>query len=181
MAEIWKSINGYETLYEVSNRGRVRSVDRVFHGLHPRWGTPYTRVHKGKVLKPGIQHVGHLSIQLSINGKAQTFLVHRLVAHAFIPNPDNLPFVLHKDDDPSNNRKSNLMWGTPQDNSADMVEKGRSSFGSRNPSAKLSEDDVRNIRRLFAQGFSGKEIAKLYSMNPATISEIRRDKLWKHV
>lgn len=181
MAEVWRSIKGYEGFYEVSNRGRVRSLDRVVQRMHPRWGKLCNYNLKGKLLSPAPGHVGHLYVQLSLNGTVQTTTVHRLVAQAFIPNPDNLPFVMHKDDNPSNNHRKNLGWGTPQDNSSDMVQKGRSKVGSCNHSAKLTEKNVREIKALLGQGVSGKAIAKLYGMNPATISEIRRGVSWKHV
>ena len=99
--EIWKDIIGYEGLYQVSSLGRVRSLDRYDERNCFR---------KGKVLSPGIKPDGYLVVVLSCNGKHKTIKVHRLVAQAFIPNPDGLPQVNHKNEDKSNNRVENLEW-----------------------------------------------------------------------
>ena len=99
MSEEWRPIEGYEGLYEVSNTGRVRSLDRYCY-----------RLHKGKVLSPAKDTDGYLQVVLHCNGKQHQRKVHRLVAQAFIENPDNLPEVNHKDEDKTNNRVDNLEW-----------------------------------------------------------------------
>lgn len=96
MKEIWKDIDGYEGLYKVSNRGSVTSA--------PRKGT------KGGLLKPTKDKDGYLCVGLNKRNKGKTVKVHRLVAAAFIPNPDDLPEVNHKDEDKSNNNVENLEW-----------------------------------------------------------------------
>ena len=103
--EIWKPIEGYEGLYEVSNTGQVRSLDRYVKNGHSSY-----RLQKGRVLSPTKHRYGYLFVILTCNGKHKMFLVHRLVAQAFILNPDNLPQVNHKDEDKSNNRVDNLEW-----------------------------------------------------------------------
>lgn len=95
--EIWKEVEGYEGLYEVSNFGRVRSL-----------GNDKTR--KTKILKAGERKDGYLQVGLCKNKKQKIFRVHRIVAQAFIPNPLNLPEVNHKDEDKTNNRVENLEW-----------------------------------------------------------------------
>ena len=100
MKEIWKPVVGYENLYEVSNFARVKSL---------KFG-------KERILKPGTNRYGYLHVNLYKNNKRKDFLVHRLVAEAFIPNPDNLPFVNHKDENPSNNFSTNLEWCTNEYN-----------------------------------------------------------------
>ncbi len=102
--EIWKEIKGYEGLYEVSDLGRVRSLDRYVSYVNGQ-----KHLHKGKVLSPGVSN-GYLQVSLCKNGEIKHPLVHRLVADAFIPNPDNLPQVNHKDENPSNNMVVNLEW-----------------------------------------------------------------------
>ena len=103
--EIWRSIECYEGLYEVSNTGQVRSLDRYVKGK----GKSY-RLQKGKMLSPIKNKDGYLQVNLCCNGKYKIFLVHRLVTKTFIPNPDNLPEVNHKDEDKTNNSVDNLEW-----------------------------------------------------------------------
>ena len=99
--EIWCPIKGYESLYEVSDQGRVRSL---------KFG-------KERILKPGRNPEGYLVVCLCKNGEIKQCLVHRLVAQTFIPNPDNLPQVNHKDEDKENNSVQNLEWCTNKYNS----------------------------------------------------------------
>lgn len=106
MDEIWKDISGYEGLYQVSNLGRVRSLDRISNG----------RRLKG-ALKSNIKDKdGYFKVNLYKDGKLSTQQVHRLVAKSFIPNPDNLPQVNHKDEDKTNNCADNLEWCTNEYN-----------------------------------------------------------------
>ena len=105
MIEEWRPVVGYEGLYEVSNTGRVRSLDMY---VKSRYGN--YRLHKGKVLSPAKDKNGYLKVNLCYNGKDKIIRVHRLVTEAFIPNPDNLPEVNHKDEDKTNNRVENLEW-----------------------------------------------------------------------
>ena len=99
MTEIWKNIEGYEGKYQVSNLGRVKSM-----------------IGQEKVLHPKKHRNGHLQIGLHKDKKRKTMYIHRLVAQAFIPNPDNLPCVNHKDECPSNNNVDNLEWCTQKYN-----------------------------------------------------------------
>ncbi len=99
MIEEWRTIEGYEDKYEVSNLGRVRS-------LHSYGGNTC------RVMKPGKRTDGYLHVRLSKNGVVKQFLVHRLVAKAFIPNPNNLEMVNHKDENKVNNCVENLEWCT---------------------------------------------------------------------
>lgn len=101
MIEEWRPIYGYEGLYEVSSYGRVRSLDRYEVN-----NLGYKRLLKGKILSPGIRKDGYFVVSL----RNKMFRVHRLVAQAFIPNPDELPQVNHKDEDKSNNNVDNLEW-----------------------------------------------------------------------
>lgn len=106
MEEIWKDIKGYEGYYQVSNLGRVKSVARVIQ----RKSKPYTV--KEKILKARPDKDGYRYLVLCVNCKTKTTSIHRLVAQTFIPNPDNLPCINHKDENPANNNVENLEWCT---------------------------------------------------------------------
>lgn len=102
MEEVWKDIKGYEGLYQVSNMGRVKSLGRVDGSNH--------RLYE-KILKLKKRN-NYLGIDLHKNGELRTYSVHRLVAQAFIPNPNNLPQVNHIDENKINNQIDNLEWCT---------------------------------------------------------------------
>ena len=152
--EIWRPIVGYEGLYEVSSYGRVRSLDRYVKGKS-------YRLHKGKVLSPGKNSRGYLSAVLSYNGKHKAITVHRLVAEAFLPNPDNLPEVNHKDEDKTNNRVENLEW---------CNHKYNMNYGTRNIRAKETA-----IKNGYYTGLSKEEYRKKYrDKNKEKIREKQR-------
>lgn len=102
--EIWKPIKGYEGYYEVSNLGRVRSVERI---VERKDGS--IRRYKGKILSPCFPH-GYAHVNLARNGKYKSVKVHRLVAESFIPNPNNYSEINHKNEIKDDNRVSNLEW-----------------------------------------------------------------------
>ena len=106
MQEIWKDIEGYEGLYQVSNKGRVKSLSR----LVVRVGKP-NYITKEKILKCSeLKGTGYPAVSLGSNNNFKSMLVHRLVAQAFIPNPDNLPEINHIDNNKNNNHVNNLEW-----------------------------------------------------------------------
>lgn len=107
IGEMWKPIKGYVGFYEVSNFGRVRSLDR--YKRQWRGGLIFV---KGKILIPKKAHHGYLFVSLSVDGVVCHKKVHRLVAETFIPNPKHLPCINHKDENTANCRLSNLEWCT---------------------------------------------------------------------
>lgn len=112
MTEIWKDVVGYEGLYQVSNLGRVRSLDRTV-AAPTRWGTIANRKYIGKVLSQSFDGARHyLIVVLRKDGKSITEQVHRLVAKAFLPCDDYSMDVNHKDGCRSNNNSDNLEWCT---------------------------------------------------------------------
>ena len=117
--EIWKDCVGFEGRYQVSDQGRVRSLDtmELFNG---RWG-PTLRSRKGKVLSPQTINSGYESVHLYSEGVRHVRLVHRLVGEAFCTNPLGLPEINHDDTDKSNNRADNLVWSTRLDNVAHAI------------------------------------------------------------
>ena len=110
IAEIWKDVQGYEGLYQVSNLGRVKSLGRFVDKLKCHYWQ------EEKILKPRKNHYGYLRFNLYKDGKTKTFSVHRLVAVAFIPNPENKPQIDHINADKTNNTVNNLRWVTCKEN-----------------------------------------------------------------
>lgn len=105
MQEIWKDIKGYEGLYKVSNLGRIKSL-KYWNGVYKRY---YARE---RILKEHTDRCGYRIVSLSKEYKSRTMRVHRLIANAFIPNPNNYPCVNHIDGNKQNNDISNLEWCT---------------------------------------------------------------------
>ena len=150
MYKIWKSIKEYDNLYLISNHGIVKII-KIKNNL-----------------KPEINVSGYLRVGLSKNGIRKHFLVHRLVAIAFIPNPDNKPLVNHKDGIKANNRVDNLEWVTSSESLKHAYRIGlknpTSLKGETNPNHKLTENQVLSIHGLYLSGMKQKEIAKLYKI-----------------
>lgn len=110
--EKWLDVVGYEGIYEISDEGRVRSKEgkTTFSKQHG------TRSWKGRLLKPRPSTQGYLRVSLFKNKKRKEFLIHRLVAEAFIPNPDNKEIINHKDGNKRNNNLKNIEWCNYKDN-----------------------------------------------------------------
>lgn len=127
--EIWKDIEGYENKYQVSNLGRIKS-------LKNRYG------YREKILNPPLTKKGYKRITLTLNGKKKNYMIHRLVAQAFIPNPNNLPQVNHIDGNKTNNRVNNLEWCTNGENQIHAWKNGLNKgatgmfLGANNPRSK---------------------------------------------
>lgn len=119
MNEIWKDIEGYEGIYQVSSLGRVRSLPRVVYIRHQS-GKVWPREEKGIIMAQKLQNTDRLQVCLRkvVDGKRhrRTFYVHRLVAVAFVPNPDNKSTVNHINEDHHDNRAENLEWMTKKEN-----------------------------------------------------------------
>lgn len=169
MKEIWKPVVGYEGLYEVSNLGRVRSLDRIDSRGHFK---------KSVVLKQRLESPDrYYTVSLYLGGKRKLKYVHRLVAESFITNKDNFKEVNHKDECKTNNHVYNLEWCDRSYNST--YGKLKDHFkGSNNPSVKLTVDDVKKIRELISQGLSDSEIASTFNVTIPNVSCIRRGESW---
>ncbi len=111
MKEVWRDIAGYEGLYQVSNLGRVRSLDRDIE-----WHDGSTHHIKGRILKQCLDKAGYHVVGFNKKHILKTHRVHRLVAMAFLPNPDNLPQVDHISGCKEDNSKDNLRWVSAREN-----------------------------------------------------------------
>lgn len=154
MEEIWKDIKGYEGLYQVSNFGNVKSLDRYI--INKNGDKQYF---PGKYLNQGISD-NYLKVILSKNNKQRTFRVHILVARTFIPNPENKPEVNHMDGDKSNNRVDNLEWNTRSENELHAYKNGL---------AKPSDKQKQAVAKYAKENYSKKVIQ--YSLNGEFIKE----------
>ena len=118
MNEIWKAVEGYDGIYEVSNLGQVRSLDRYVPALCNRNGEIRNYLRRGKVLKQRKVFGGYMVVSFTVSetGTHENRFVHRLVAQAFVPGYREDLDVNHKDEDKTNNRADNLEWMTQKDN-----------------------------------------------------------------
>lgn len=114
MTEIWKDIPNYEGLYQVSNLGRIKSIGRRVSWKF--YDKPCARNHNERMITPEVGKIGYYRVGLCKNGKRTRYSLHRIIAKAFIPNPDNLPTVNHKNGIKTDNRLENLEWVSYSDN-----------------------------------------------------------------
>lgn len=134
--EIWKDIAGYEGFYKVSNHGNVKSCERIVnHGL----GEAYRTI-KSRIIKPCSDNHGYHLVSLSKNGKVRKHKVHRLVAGAFLPNPENKPTVNHINETKIDNHVSNLEWATYKENNNHGGHNERVSKTLSNPIEQLDKN-----------------------------------------
>lgn len=151
-------IKGYEGYY-ISTDGEVENA------------------RTGRKLKPQVNNCGYLRVELCSKGKKKKHFVHRLVAVAYIKNPDNLPQVNHKNGNKKDNRAKNLEWRTASENRKhsfrELGEKPTVLFGSDNGKTKIHPDEIINIKSM-SRSMTYKEIASIYNCNPKYIGMIVR-------
>lgn len=167
MAEIWKDIEGFNGFYQVSNMGRVRN-------------------YRGKLRALSYTHDGYAKVRLLHEDKDLTCRVHRLVAQAFIPNTENKETVNHIDGDKHNNRVTNLEWidRREQMNHAYRLGLKRSRFGDKNCNAKLTADQVREIRATYvrqSKEFGTVALGRKYGVTNRVIGLIIRGLAYKNI
>lgn len=173
--EIFKPIKGYESLYEVSNLGRIKSLPKLRIGK---------RNSEELFLKTWKCTGDYISVGLRLKGVKKTHSVHVLVAKHFVDNPDNLPEVNHKDFDRSNNVESNLEWGTRLYNIQYSAKAGRITgwTGEESPRAKHTNESVLKIRELYASGmYTQDHLAEKFGVPRHNISKIVLRQRWAHI
>lgn len=154
-----KRTGGFETFslsdYSITEDGKV---------FNKKWGN---------YVKPQPNGKGYLRVHIA----GRFYFVHRLVAAMYVPNPENLPQVNHKDGDKTNNRSDNLEWVSNVENRNHAVEMGLQIHGEKCPWAKLSQHDVDYIRAHPEK--TRKELSERFGVSPHTISDIRKGRSWK--
>ena len=158
--EVWKDIK--IAGYQVSSLGRLRNKNKY-------------------ILAQSYTERGYLKISLFYNGSLHTHKVHRLVAAAFIENPNGLLTINHKDCNKANNVYTNLEWMSSKDNYDHGVNNGLMRHGESHPDAVLTDNDVHQIIGLIKEGLSDIEISKLYGVVHSCIYKIRVGLSWKHI
>ena len=182
--EQWCDITRYENIFQVSTKGRVKSLSRQVPYTRPDGSTAYRNLPDRILRQNTNDHMGnYMQVILAVGSVNKPYLVHRLVAQAFIPNPDNLPQVNHIDGDKANNNIENLEWMTAQENMAHAHKNGLMAppKGPEHHKAIFSWEDVRGIRELHRKtGMLHKDIAKMYGVSGTTISDIVNYRKYKH-
>ena len=168
--ERWLPVAGYRGIYEVSDWGRVRSLERQVKTC----GGALRRV-PARVLRLAPDRFGHMRVGLHREGRQQQLYVHRLVLEAFVGTcPDGME-ACHGDGDPANNRLEFLRWDTPAANQADRLRHGTHIRGERHKLSKLTEAEVLAIR---VDSRPHRKVATDYGVSHAAVSLIKRRKNW---
>lgn len=166
--EIWKDIQGFEGHYQVSNLGRVRSLDTKINSPGSVRQRPYCYTIKGRIMKPHKSNSGYMFVQLTENHHQHGLFIHRIVATAFLPNPNKYDYVNHKDEDKTNNfifihsdgsvdsEKSNLEWCTAKYNVNYGTCQERNQVGN-----------IRHRKPVLQMTIDGKIVGRFSSINEA--------------
>lgn len=186
--EIWVDMFGKEEYYQISNYGRVKSKEYTYFNFR---GQKY--ITKPECLNKITTARGYSIVTLS-RGYIKTYKLHRLIAIAFIPNPENKPYINHKNGIRNDNRIENLEWCTPLENLRHAIDTGlmvcskeaRAKMsiarrGEKCPLSKLKEVDIIPIRELYKNGVKTPEIASKYNVTKYCIKNIIYGRAWKHV
>lgn len=168
--EVWKDISGYEGIYMVSNKGRIKSLTRRV------WN--YTK--PGRILKPQHKENGYLQVNLRGDCKQDKHAyVHRLVALAFIPNPEQFPEINHKNCNKSDNRVENLEWCTSRYNKAHFRNSPYAKNADKKKARTLTNKSIQYILtnkdevcRLYSLGYSIKEVASITKIGRDMVRDI---------
>ncbi len=167
--EIWEDVEGYEGLYEVSNFGRVKS---------------FAKSRKGRILTPSFEKTGYTRVILSKDCDHKKFSIHRLVAMAFVPNPEDKPEVNHIDGNKLNNYFENLEWVTTSENQKHSLKIGIAKEGAEHPDAKFTPEQVRYIRevcKINDPEYSAGALARKFNVGRTAILNVFYGRTYKNI
>ena len=176
MQEIWKDIKNYEGLYQVSNLGRIKSLNRYSYNSVGK----YNKKIFERILKQAIAKPGYYVINLTKNGKQKTYRIHRLVAETFIPNPNNYPMINHIDCNKLNNKVENLEWCTHTHNMQEAARNGlmnydnlkrwNNKFGKEHNRSKKVYQIDKNTNKIIQMFYGIAEASRATGINETNIS-----------
>jgi hypothetical protein len=173
VVETWRQVCGYEGIYEVSNQGRVKSLFRL-----NQEGKKLVR-RSERILTKAKHSAGYIESTLCVRGVCLKYLNHRLVAEAFIPNPDSKPEVNHKNLIKTDNRISNLEWVTKRENHAHAARAGLyAAVSNPNVANKMNAKKVEFLREDGCLGYPQHVLAWAYGISQSTVSAILSKKSW---
>lgn len=175
MDVVWKDIPRCGGIYQASNHGEIRSIDRFIftNRLVPR---------RGVVLRPKVKkNGGHLAVLVLLDGKRSLVHVARLVLAAFYGWPTEKLEACHGDSNPKNNKLENLRWDTKSGNHKDRIAAGTSIRGSAHFATNLTDKDVLDARALLSSGHKVAGVAKMFNVGPSAMRNIKLRITWKHI
>jgi len=180
MNEEWRNIEGYEGYYQVSNEGRVKSLERFIDTTAN--GTPCLYTVREKILKFGrYAKNGYLNVHLSKYGKSEVISVHRLVARAFLGERQKGLDICHCDGNPKNNNIENLRYDSHKNNSADMKIHGTLMKGEKNPNNKYTIEQAEMVKQLLLnEALSIKKISEITNVKTFVVICINNGKSWRN-
>jgi hypothetical protein len=173
--EHWKKIPG--TDWEASSLGRIKIPETQTPYIHGRWNKAVTRRNPGRITTGRVKSNGYKAIYTG----GESEYVHRLVLMAFSGPPKKNQVTRHLDGDKHNNRIENLVWGTQKENSLDRKLHGTHLIGESCPWAKLTEEDVKEIKRRLGNGELGVSVSQDFGISNGHTSNIKNGIIWNHV
>jgi len=190
--EVWKDVIGYEGYYKISNFGRIMTVRRIENIT--KFGKATTMIINQRLGAITINKQGYPCAILTINGNTKRCLIHRVLAQAFIPNPENKKTVNHKNGIKCDNNLDNLEWATYTENIKHAYDNGLRKVselqktkykmlytGEGSHRSKLKENDISVILSMRKDGISVKDIAFKYNVNTVTIYNVINGKRWNNI
>lgn len=175
--EVWKSIPGYEGIYEASSTGRVRSIPRVVIGKHYRAGRKANIARKGVVLSQSMSPAGYWTVTLSKDGKRSTRRVNILVCAAFNGASPAGMQCRHLNGDRKDNEAANLAWGTPAENQRDRIDHGTDLRGEDVATAVLTSQQAAQI----IAGMPQRQSKAQFGISKTQHYRIKRGEAWAHL